>query len=76
MGKDYIDDLGPTYEFTFDPTAPSDKIIAAREALARFVEKRRREMADPPPEGVGLDGRPLQTQNVERRTQNDGEAKP
>ena len=72
MGKSYIDDSDPLYDFTFDPLAPPDKIIAVREALARYLERTKREKADPPPEGMGLDGRPLQgTQNVERRTQNE-----
>ena len=43
MGKDYIDDLGPTYEFTFDPMAPPDKIIAAREALKNLAKSMRRD---------------------------------
>ena len=71
MAKRYIDDQAPVYAFDFDPAVPMERQVAAREALARFVERRRREMADPPPEGMGLDGRPLQgTQNVERRTMN------
>ena len=56
----HIDDHAPAYEFTFDPAVPMERQVAVREALARYVERRRREMADPPPEGVGLDGRPLQ----------------
>lgn len=60
MGKSYIDDRDPAYEFTFDPTAPPENIIKAREALARFMERRKHKLGDAPPDGIGLDGRPLQ----------------
>lgn len=60
MGKSYIDDITPAPEFAFDPTLPVDVMIAAREAHLRYLELRRRLLAAPPPDGIGLDGRPLQ----------------
>ena len=65
MGKSYIDDITPAPEFAFDPTLPVDVMIAAREAHLRYLELRRRLLAAPPPDGVGLDGYPLQ--RVERK---------
>ena len=61
MSKSYIDDITPAPEFAFDPTLPVDVMIAAREAHIKYLELRRRALADPPPKGVGLDGYPLQT---------------
>ena len=66
MSKSYIDDHAPAYEFSFDPTAPPEKIIKAREALVRFTERRKHKLGDPPPEGVGLDGYPLQRVRAEK----------
>lgn len=59
MGKSYIDDITPAPEFAFDPTLPVDVMIRAREAHLRYRELRKRILAAEPPDGVGLDGRPL-----------------
>lgn len=66
MKKKSIDDRDPAYEFTFDPTAPTENIIKAREALERYTERQKHRLGDAPPDGVGLDGYPLQGKQNEK----------
>ncbi len=67
-----INEQQPRDAFLADPSLPAETQMKAREALARYVERQKRKYGDPPPEGYGLDGYPLQrTQNVERRTRNE-----